>query len=355
MPTAIDAFSGPGGLSLGLTTAGFGIVAAFDHDFWSVETYVKNLGPHGFQADAREITGEKLRELTGVDDLDLFAGGPPCQGFSKQKRGAHLGDSRNALVLEHLRLIKELRPRAFLMENVAMLASIRGTHLVDQFHHLEEYDLVGHFYLAADYGVAQTRQRFVLVGIRNDQPGGFQVPPPTTPEGQWLTVGDVLGDLPEPPSDNKDHPEYPNHSVSRVTQPNIERFSHVPQGGGWQDIPFELRLPCHQVVDTTRGGWPDVYGRLKWDGQCPTITGGFDSFTRGRYGHPLHDRPLTPREAARLQGFPDEHVFLGTRHDIRHQIGNAVPVPLGASIGGSILAALEGRTPKAFDTQASLF
>ena len=90
-------------------------------------------------------------------------------------------------------------------------------------------------------------------------------------------------------------------------------------------------------IQIATGGWPDVYGRLKWDGQCPTITGGFDSFTRGRYGHPLQDRPLTPREAARLQGFPDDFVFLGTRADIRRQIGNAVPPPLARIIGRAII------------------
>ena len=80
------------------------------------------------------------------------------------------------------------------------------------------------------------------------------------------------------------------------------------KGGGWQDLPEELRLECHKNVDVTAGGWPDVYGRLRWDGQCPTITGGFDSFTRGRYGHPHHDRPLTPREAARLGFQPRRQV-----------------------------------------------
>ena len=101
-----------------------------------------------------------------MSDLDLFAGGPPCQGFSKQRRGAHLGDKRNELVLEYLRLVEELRPRAFLLENVPMMAQVRGAHLVDQFHGLEGYELVGHFYVAADYGVARERSALVLVGLR---------------------------------------------------------------------------------------------------------------------------------------------------------------------------------------------
>ena len=103
---------------------------------------------------------------------------------------------------------------------------------------------------------------------------------------------------------------------------------------------MELRLKCHQTVDTKSGGWPDVYGRLRWDGQAPTITAGFDSFTRGRYGHPRQDRALTPREAARLQGFPDGFVFSGNRWDVRSQIGNAVPPPLARELGRTIAACL---------------
>jgi DNA (cytosine-5)-methyltransferase 1 len=342
--TAVDAFCGAGGLSLGLQQAGFDVRYAFDKDKWSITTYTKNLGDHAQIADASTISGTDIIERADVPAVDLVAGGPPCQGFSKQKRGAHLGDKRNALVGEFLRLVEQLKPRAFLLENVAMLAQIRGRHLVEQFHALDGYDLVGQFYVAADYGVAQTRERFILVGIRNDQAGSFYIPSPTSPA--WPTVGQMIGDLPEPPPNYREHPDYPNHQDARVTAINIERFSYVPQGGGWQDIPFDLRLPCHQVVDTSKGGWPDVYGRLQWNGQCPTITGGFDSFTRGRYGHPAQNRPLTPREAARLQGFPDDFVFAGSRYDVRHQIGNAVPVPLARSVARAIIAALDGSAPR---------
>lgn len=342
--TAVDAFSGAGGLSLGLSRAGWSIKAAFDIDEPSVQSYNANLGSHGHVWDATRVSGEMILHVSEVDDLGLLAGGPPCQGFSKQKRGAHLGDPRNALVLEFLRLVTEVRPKAFLLENVAMLAGVRGAHLVDEFSTLRDYNLSGQFYVAANFGVAQTRQRFVLVGIREDQPGSFIVPDPSTPK--WPTVAEALAGIPEPPADYSEHPEFFNHQASRVTARNIERFSYVPPGGGWQDIPFELRLKCHQVTDVRRGGWPDVYGRLKWDGQAPTITGGFDSFMRGRYGHPEVDRPLTPREAARLQGFPDEFRFMGTRHDVRHQIGNAVPPSLAEAIGGAILRALRGESPK---------
>ena len=177
-----------------------------------------------------------------------------------------------------------------------------------------------------------------MVGIRRDHEIAFSVPAPTV--RRWRTVGEVLDGLPEPPEDYSVHPEFPNHQRARVTPINVERFSYVSQGGGWQDIPEHLRLDCHKNVDSSSGGWPDVYGRLRWDGQCPTITGGFDSFTRGRYGHPHHDRPLTPREAARLQGFPDDFVFAGTRGDVRSQIGNVVPPPLARVIGKEVLRVL---------------
>jgi DNA (cytosine-5)-methyltransferase 1 len=337
----VESFSGPGGMSLGLERAGFTLRLAFDIDEPSVKTHCRNLGDKCIVADAATLRGETVLSRIGLSpgELALFAGGPPCQGFSKQKRGAHLGDDRNDLVLEYVRLVKELRPRFFLFENVAIFGQKRGREYLEEMGRiLGAYCMTPHFYNSADYGLAQTRERFVIVG-RNDQREPFYVPAPTV--DKWRTVGEVLRDLPEPPEDYSDHPSFPNHQRARVTPINIKRFSYVPQGGGWQDIPHKMRIQCHQDADPARGGWPDVYGRLEWDGQCPTITGGFDSFTRGRYGHPLYDRPLTPREAARLQGFPDSFVFTGTRADARKQIGNAVPPPVAEILGHEIRRCLE--------------
>lgn len=337
----VEGFCGPGGMSLGLRRAGFKIAHAFDIDQASVATHNRNLGNHGAVGDARETSGGEilgaLRSNPG--DLDLFAGGPPCQGFSKQKRGAHLGDQRNSLVEEYVRLVGELRPRFFFFENVAIFGQKRGKRYLSLMHErLADYELNASFANSADFGLAQTRERFLVVGRRRDVQGAFSFPGRIV--GRRTTVGDVLAGLPEPPDNYTVHPSYANHQRARVTEINILRFSHVPQGGGWRDIPEELRLPCHRRVDTQKGGWPDVFGRLEWEGQCPTITGGFDSFTRGRYGHPLQDRPLTPREAARLQGFPDEFEFIGTRGEARSQIGNAVPPPVAFAVGTSILRAL---------------
>ena len=339
--TAIESFCGPGGMSLGLGWAGFDVSVAFDYDSPSVDTHNANMPGHCFVADAKKVKGKDLMQLAGVKkgELPLFAGGPPCQGFSKQRRGGHIGDERNDLVFDYIRLVEEIKPRFMLFENVAIFGQLRGRqHLLAMRERLSDYNLNAHFFNAADYGLPQTRQRFIVVGERRDQGGHFSIPQPTV--AKWKSVGEVIGDMPPPPDDYSLHPHLANHQKARITPANVERFSHVPQGGGWQDIPHHLRLPCHQGADPSSGGWPDVYGRLRSDGQCPTITGGFDSFTRGRYGHPTQDRAITPREAARMQGFPDSFVFHGNRGDVRSQVGNVVPPPLAEAIGLEILRAL---------------
>ncbi len=341
--TCIESFCGAGGMAIGLINAGYNIKAAFDLNEFAVDTYITSINPECFVADASKQTVPNLLKQANISpsDLTLFAGGPPCQGFSKQRKDAHIfEDPRNQLIRDYIRFVKGLKPKAFILENVAIFGQKRGKKYLDELSNmLSNYSLYPHFYNAADYGVAQTRQRFVLVGIRSEFKLPYIKPQPSV--SNWKTVGDVLKNMPEPPEDYSIHPNFFNHQRARVTQINIDRFSHVPQGGGWQDIPFELRLKCHKNIDVKSGGWPDVYGRLKWDGQCPTITGGFDSFTRGRYGHPLKDRPLTPREAARLQGFPDYVNFKGTRQEVRYQIGNAVPPPLSEAIGRQILRVIE--------------
>lgn len=341
MFTAIESFCGAGGMGLGLHDAGFDVRCAFDIDGPAVRTYNSNIAPVAFVADATEVRGEELLSRAGLQlgELTLFSGGPPCQGFSKQQRGAHVrNDPRNRLVLEYARLVRETEPKAFLFENVSIFGQVRGRALIEEIRKtLPEYSIFTFFVCSSDFGLAQTRDRFLMIGMRTEL--GCGAPLLELAEHR-PTVRDVIGDLPPPPSDGSVHPTIANHVKCRITALNEERFSHVPQGGGWQDIPWELRLPCHQKADASKGGWPDVYGRLRWDGFCPTITGGFDSFTRGRYGHPEQHRAITPREAARLQGFPDRIHFQGTRADVRAQIGNAVAPPVAKAAGLAVIRAL---------------
>lgn len=340
--SAIEAFAGAGGMSLGLSEAGFGVRLAFDNNETAIKTHNLNLGNHGRVLDAWTVKGRDLLKQANIKELDLFSGGPPCQGFSKQRRGAHLlDDPRNGLVLEYTRLIEEMRPKAFIFENVEIVGQKRGRDFISELiERLRRYDIYQFRVNTADFGLAQTRGRFLLVGLLSelDAPAPFLLK-----SKRRVTVRDAIGDLPPPPDDCREHPDIPNHIKCRISAANEERISHVPQGGGWQDIPFHLRLPCHQVEKPMTGGWPDVYGRLAWNGQCPTITAGFDSFSRGRYAHPQQNRSLTLREGARLQGFPDWFRFVGTRHDIRYQIGNAVPPPLARAVGEAILMSLAGK------------
>jgi DNA (cytosine-5)-methyltransferase 1 len=340
--TAIEAFSGAGGMSLGLQDAGFDVRLAFDINAAAIKTYNGNIAPHGYVLDASTVSGEELLRKAGLSStrLDLFSGGPPCQGFSKQKRGAHLlDDNRNSLVLEFARLVRETEARAFLFENVEIFGQKRGGDLIDEIKQLlENYVIYTFFVCSSDFGLAQRRGRFIMIGI--DKNEGLAVPLLELSSVR-RTIRDVIGHLPPPPKDHSEHLDYPNHIMCRITEANEERFSHVPPGGGWQDIPMHLRLACHQVVEVKSGGWPDVYGRLEWDGQCPTLTAGFDSFTRGRYGHPEQNRSLTLREGALLQGFPEQFRFHGTRHDVRLQIGNAVAPPVAKAAGEAIARVLQ--------------
>lgn len=331
-------------MSLGLQRAGFRIVSAFDLDPSAVITHSSNLGGVAFQADAASLSGEDLLARAGLSfgEPTLLCGGPPCQGFSRQRKGAAQGDDpRNSLVLHFARLVEETIPDFFLFENVDLVKGFRGSSLMERL--CEDLGHLGYYifdrvHSSDDHGVPQTRRRFFVVG----QLRGRRFKWPDSSHSR-LTVRNAIGDLPPPPSDGSEHPDFSNHLTTAVTAINVERFSHVPPGGGWRDIPVDLMLPCHRrVLDSgiTSGMWPDVYGRLEWDRPAPTITAGFDSFTRGRYGHPSEDRPITPREAARLQGFPDWFRFYGNRRDVRSQIGNAVPPPLAEAIGRSILESL---------------
>lgn len=339
--TCVETFAGAGGMSLGLIAAGYDVRLAFDIDPFAVETYRNNIGDHVELRDIRKVDGRKMLAELGIDDLDLLSGGPPCQGFSKQKRGAHLkADDRNDLVREYARLISEVRPKAFLFENVQIFGQKRGRELIEFVEEsLPGYRLHKFFVSADDFGLAQRRSRFMMIGVRKDVSDAVPV---LGKARTMVTVRDVIGDLPPPPEDYREHPTIPNHIKCRITPLNEQRFQHVPPGGGWADIPTHLRLDCHNGVDASKGGWPDVYGRLEWAGQAPTITAGFDSFTRGRYGHPEQHRSLTLREGARLQGFEDDFRFYGTRYDVRLQIGNAVPPPLARAAGEAVRRMLVG-------------
>lgn len=328
-------------MALGLISAGVDVRLAFDIDPAAVDTYRHNIGKHARVLDICTVNGRKLLRELKLARLDLLSGGPPCQGFSKQKRGAHEGaDERNGLIKEYARLVREMKTRAFLFENVEVFGQKRGLDFIGHVERaLADYRIYKFFVCSSDFGLAQRRGRFLMIGIHKEEP---EIVPVLGSGARRQTIRDVIADIPPPPEDGTEHPTIPNHIKCRITKLNEQRIRHVPPGGGWQDIPRHLRLDCHKDVDPSKGGWPDVYGRLEWDSHCPTITAGFDSFTRGRYAHPEQHRSLTLHEGARLQGFPPKFRFFGTRYDVRVQIGNAVPPPVAKAAAESVQRVLSG-------------
>jgi DNA (cytosine-5)-methyltransferase 1 len=347
-PTAIDCFAGAGGLSLGLKRAGFDVRAAFDFSEPAIRTYQTNFGDYAQCIAAENIEVSKLlsRAKLKRGDVDLVAGGPPCQGFSVQRRGTNV-DPRNKLMFKFLQMIEEIRPRFFLMENVSAIRGPRGNALLIKFSKAAEnagYHIEAAVLNAADFGVAQNRRRYFMVGKRRDVIGKFEFPAPKYSKNRYRSVQDAIGDLPSPGTPAATR--IANHELGNMSAINRLRISFVPPGGGRADIPAELQLPCHAAAGVDVAGHRSVYGRLHWDHPAGTITTKCNSFTRGRFAHPSEDRNITMREAARLQGFPDNFVFQGNRVDVAHQIGNAVPPALAEHLGRSILAVLERSAEK---------
>lgn len=338
--TCIDSFSGAGGLGLGLKRAGFDIILSFDIDQICIDTINANqkyFAHKAVAADINDMLNGKLLEYCGLNrgELFLLAGGPPCQGFSIQRRGNDI-DERNQLVFRYAKLVDELYPKYFVMENVSGIAGKRGKTILQEL--LEELEHIGysvHINLldAQDYGVPQRRKRYIIVGERKDLGSHYEYP---KPNGIRKTVRDTIGHLPVPPADGSDHPKVSLHRRDKLSDLNLKRINALKEGQGRDDLPDELLADCHRISSDAIG-YRNVYGRMAWDDVAPTITARFDSFTRGKFGHPDQPRSISLREGALLQSFPEDFEFTGNKVDIARQIGNAVPPLLAEAIGKSII------------------
>lgn len=338
--TAIDLFSGAGGFSLGAANAGFEVLAATDNWGPAVKTYEANFTHPIIDRDVRSISASDFEPHAGTDNrrLDLLMGGPPCQGFSIQRIGADV-DTRNDLLFEFARLAIELAPRAFLMENVPGLLGSRGALHFEQF--VEQMSEAGYTSAAVEvnaqsFGVPQNRRRVFVIGL--DSPTAplsmsrFQQPESAA---TTRTVWDAIGDLPAPPLDFTPSSDDPLHRRMRMSALNQKRLRLIPPGGGFEDLPVDLRVDCHKA-GAEKIGHRSVYGRLDPHEPAGTITARFDSFTRGRFAHPYEHRNITLREGARLQTFPDDHKFEGTQAEVAALIGNAVPPLLATSMCSAV-------------------
>lgn len=338
--TCIDSFCGAGGLGLGLKNAGFNILLSFDIDpicINTINTNKKYFDHFAEVADIADLLNGHLLKKCNLKrgELFLLAGGPPCQGFSVQRRGSDI-DPRNNLVLKYGQMINELYPMYFVMENVSGIAGKRGKTILQQLiEYVEDIGYSVHIELldAQDYGVPQRRKRYIIVGERKDMGENYTYPKSINTH---RTVRDAIGLLPIPPEDGTDHPDISLHRRDRLSELNLQRIRAIKEGQGRDDLPSDLLADCHKI-DSSVIGFRSVYGRMAWDEVAPTITARFDSFTRGKFGHPVQDRSVSLREGALLQTFPIDFEFTGNKVDIARQIGNAVPPIMAEHIGRSIL------------------
>lgn len=322
--TAIDLFCGAGGLTVGLSDAGFQVLAGVENKAVAAETYRSN-NPKSkiYECDIRSISVTQMLEDLGLKrgELDLLAGCPPCQGFSSHRtrnKSPSAMDERNNLVLEFMRFVKIIWPKTIMLENVPALAKDwRIQSMKAQLIRLG-YVVEGSFIQikdAADYGVPQRRKRLLIKASR------YGVIPNAVPDKTRKTVKDAIASLlPAGKSGDylHDMPEKRSEKVKNI-------ISLVPKDGGSRsDIPRKFWLDCHK---NNGGGYKDVYGRMSWNDVAPTITGGCNNPSKGRFIHPEENRAITLREAALLQTFPLKYKFSVERgkEAIALMIGNALP------------------------------
>lgn len=384
--TSIDLFAGAGGLSEGLSQAGFRCGYANELVDAYASTYAWNHQETRVDAsDIRTVDPARVRSALGLKrgELSLLAGGPPCQGFSINAPSRSADDARNHLFRDYLRFVDEFFPHAVLIENVPGLVSFSGGSTLEAI--LTALDELGYqagvrILYAPHYGVPQTRWRTIIIGTRAGVLPGDAFPAPeyrapgrvnftsrflgaslvqsaSVGARPHVTVREALSDLPAlrvggahphkgPYVEAAKNPYQAvlrdgspgvmNHEAPRLSSQNLERLRHIPPGGNWTDIPHDL-LPLG-MQRARRSDHTKRYGRLEPEGLSSTVLTKCDPHW-GAYFHYEQDRSLTVREAARLQSFPDRFEFLGPRVAQFEQVGNAVPPLLGRAIGSSIATA----------------
>lgn len=356
---AVDLFCGCGGISAGLQRAGYDVVAGLDVEKHFIATFAHNFpNAHAITDSIIKLSPAEFAAKVGLEpgELDLLAGGPPCQGFSKNvpRRHRYLDDPKNLLVKSFLEYAEYLRPRVILMENVAeMKNGFEGQYTDEVVTRLEAagYSVAHAVLNAADYGVPQRRRRAFFLATRAGFtfriPQPTHVPRPATPmlinQHQHVTVWEAIGDLPplehgegaeltpyaaEAQSDyqravRNAHGTVRNHIARKLQPKQHERLASIGPGQGHKDLPPHLQV---------KGGYSGAYARLTKDMIAPTITRWVFHPGSGRFGHPVSARVLSIREVARVQGFPDSYEFVGTYTQQAGQLGNAVPPLLAETV-----------------------
>lgn len=351
-PIAIDVFCGAGGLSEGLQMAGFSVAVAVENDKNAASTYKRN---HSntvlISKDISDLTVNELLDAVGrySSEIDIIAGGPPCQGFSMANgHSRHIHNSNNGFVWHFVKWVKQIKPKAFLMENVIGFTAIDGGKLKDallrKFRELGYANADIYTIDAANHGVPQHRRRVFLIGFLNRTK--YEIPKQVfgTCDKPFNTVADaILGDLPPieylPGMNKTNYVADPisnyqrkirnnkkilyNHITTNCAEHIREKFSWIPQGGNWESIKDRIGI---------RVQYSSLYKRL--DPNMPSIT--MSNYRKSMIIHPIENRLLSVREAARLQSFSDSYIFEGGISSMQQQVGNAVPPLLGKAVAKQI-------------------
>lgn len=337
-PKAISFFSGCGGLCYGITAAGFNIVASNELVDSYRNIYKLNFPNAKFLSnDIREISDKEINELVKIHpEIDLFAGGPPCQGFSLAGK-RNVEDQRNTLFHFYLKIASKIKPKIILMENVRLLTSMKnpkGKLIKDEI--INTFNKIGYngeFFIvnASDYEVAQNRERVIFIGVRKDIDIPPSIPEPISPKYTDLfsrttpkfTFGDAVSDLDYIESGESSETDI-YHKSTKHPEHVIRWLYNVPEGkSAHENKDPSLRPPS---------GYNTTYKRQIWNEPGSTVTTNFNMISGGNNVHPIATRALTIREALRLQSFPDSFKLTGSDGAIRTVIGNAVPPVLAYNI-----------------------
>lgn len=344
MYESISLFSGAMGLDLGLEKAGITINLCQDFDASCFDTMLIN-GKPGMTGDIREISSETILQRANLkkEEAFLLCGGPPCQPFSTAGKRMGINDPRGSLFMDYVRMVDETRPRFFVFENVKGLTSIavdaNGAPggvldiILSEFHRIG-YKTVYGVLDAVNYGVPQFRERMIIIGSRDNE--SIFLPVPTNfqhhqnPAMRWKTLGETIRDIENDPG-----------ACTHFSEERLHYLRMVPEGGNWKDLPIELQPIAMGGAWKSGGGKVGFYRRLSYSQPSPTVvTSPVQKATM--MCHPTKDRPLSVREYARIQQFPESWRISGTVTNQYKQIGNAVPVGLAEAVGQALIATANG-------------